>query len=282
MKTNLSSVCLKSLAINPELVTGILTSFIREEVHNTGFKRVLLGLSGGIDSAVGAALAARALGPENVLGVKMPYRTSSPESLTHADLLAESIGISTRLEPVTTVVDAYLEKHPEADNLRRGNLMARVRMITLYDLSQEQEALVLGTSNKSELMLGYGTLFGDLASAINPLGDLYKTQINQLARWLGVPEEICLKAPSADLVEGQTDEQDLGWSYEDLDCVMKVLVDNRMTVEEALKQGLEEKLVRHVYQVISVTQFKRMGPLIPKLSTRTIGIDFHLNRDNYR
>lgn len=282
MKTNLSSVCLKSLAVNPELVTGILTSFIREEVHNTGFKRVLLGLSGGIDSAVGAALAARALGPENVLGVKMPYRTSSPESLTHADLLAESIGISTRLEPVTTVVDAYLEKHPEADNLRRGNLMARVRMITLYDLSQEQEALVLGTSNKSELMLGYGTLFGDLASAINPLGDLYKTQINQLARWLEVPEEICLKAPSADLVEGQTDEQDLGWSYEDLDCVMRVLVDSRMTVEEALKQGLEEKLVRHVYRLISVTQFKRMGPLIPKLSTRTIGIDFHLNRDNYR
>jgi NAD+ synthase len=282
MKTSIPSVCLESLAVNPELVTGILTSFIREEVHNIGFKRVLLGLSGGIDSAVGAALAARALGPENVLGVKMPYRTSSPESITHADLLAESIGIATRLEPVTAMVDVYLEKHPEADDLRRGNLMARVRMLTLYDLSQEQEALVLGTSNKSELMLGYGTIFGDLASAINPLGDLYKTQINQLASWLDIPEEICRKAPSADLIEGQTDEQDLGWSYEELDCVMKVLVDNRMTIEEALKQGLEEKLVRHVYQLIGRTQFKRMGPLIPKLSTRTIGIDFHLNRDNTR
>jgi len=282
MKTRITAVCLESLAINPQLVTGVLTSFIREEVHNTGFKRVLLGLSGGIDSAVGAALAARALGPENVLGVKMPYRTSSPESVTHADLLAESIGIATRLEPVTVMIDAYLEKHPEADALRRGNLMARMRMLTLYDLSQEQEALVLGTSNKSELMLGYGTLFGDLASAINPLGDLYKTQINQMARWLDVPQEICLKPPSADLIEGQTDEQDLGWKYEELDCVMKVLVDNRMTIEEALKQGLKEELVRHVHQLISRTQFKRMGPLIPKLSTRTIGIDFHLNRDNYR
>ncbi|MBL7033075.1 MAG: NAD+ synthase [Candidatus Delongbacteria bacterium] len=282
MKTKTSPVCIDSLAINPELVTGILTEFIREEVHNSGFERVLLGLSGGIDSAVSAALAVNALGAGQVTGVKMPYRTSSPDSAAHADLLAEKLGIPTLLEPVTAVVDAYLERHPDADELRRGNLMARARMLTLFDLSQQQQALVLGTSNKSELMLGYGTLFGDLASAINPLGDLYKTQLFQMAEWLGIPDEIRHKPPSADLVEGQTDEQDLGWSYDRLDCVLRVLVDNRCTIADALEQGLEEKLVRHVQDLISRTQFKRMGPLIPKLSTRTIGIDFHLNRDNLR
>ncbi len=268
--------------LNPELVTGILTAFIREEVANAGFSRLLLGLSGGVDSAVGAVLAARALGPEHVTGVKMPYRTSSPASLSDADLLAESLGIATRLEPVTPLVDAYLEQHPDANANRRGNLMARARMMTLYDLSQELDALVMGTSNKSELMLGYGTLFGDLASAINPLGDIYKTQLYRLAEWLEVPESIRQKPPSADLIEGQTDEDDLGWSYAELDSALFWLVDNRCKLEEALEQGLDEKLVKHVHDLISRTQFKRMGPLIPKLSTRTIGIDFHLNRDNLR
>src|SRR5262245_30690565 len=191
---------------NPPLLHRILTAFIADEVRKVGVQRVVVGLSGGVDSAVSAVLAADALGPANVLALKMPYRTSSRESLLHADRVIAQAGIASLQVDITPQIDAYFERFADADNLRRGNKMARERMTILYDHSARWQALVLGTSNKTELLLGYGTLHGDMASAINPLGDLYKTQVWALAAQIGVPAEIVRKQPSADLWTGQTDE----------------------------------------------------------------------------
>ena len=202
------------LNIDPQFVSGILVDFLKREAGKFGFSKGVIGLSGGLDSTVSAYLAAKAFGPENVLGVLMPYRTSSPNSITDAEEVVKKTGIRSLKVDITPIVDAYLDTVPEADNLRRGNVMARCRMIVLFDQSQKEKALVIGTSNKSELMLGYGTWFGDMASSINPLGDLYKTQERQLAAHLGVPEKILKKAPSADLWAGQTVEGELGFTYE--------------------------------------------------------------------
>jgi NAD+ synthase len=267
------------LAINCGLLRRILAGFIENEVHKMGFQRVVIGVSGGVDSALSAFLAAEALGAENVWGLIMPYRTSSPESVAHAQLVVEKLKIQSALIDITPMVDAYFDRFPDADHLRRGNKMARERMTILYDHSAALSALVLGTSNKTELMLGYGTLYGDMACAINPLGDLFKTQVRQLAAYLGVPEAIVKKQPSADLWVGQTDEAELGFTYEEVDQVLMLMIDKRYEIPDLVEAGFDGKFVRSVFEKVQSSQFKRRLPLIAKVSGRTIDRDFRYPRD---
>ncbi len=263
-------------------VERILEAFVREECASAGFTRAVVGLSGGIDSAVSCVLAARALGPENVTAVRMPARESSPESLTDAQLVVDATGVTARTVEIGAMAEAYLEKATDVTPLRRGNVYARCRMIVLYDVSAERGGLVVGTSNKSELLLGYGTMFGDLASALNPLGDLYKTQVRALAAHLGVPESVRTKPPSADLWAGQSDEQELGATYERLDALLAQLIDDRVSPDRLIEQGVDAAFVRSVARRVRGSQYKRRLPLIAKLSTRTIGPDFRYPRDGGR
>jgi NAD+ synthase len=272
------------LKLNVELATKVLTAFIAEEVHKAGFQEVVLGLSGGIDSALVAFLAARALGPEHVHAVLMPYRTSSPSSLADAQRVVDALGLPALTVPITDAVDAYFAQvdtllGTPASALRRGNRMARERMCTLFDLSAHFGALVLGTSNKTELLLGYGTQFGDLASALNPIGDLYKSQVRQLAAALGVPDSILRKPPSADLWQDQTDERELGFTYDEADEVLVQLVDLRLSPDELVARGYSRDLVDTIVRRIVRSQYKRRTPVIAKLSSRTVGVDFRYLRD---
>lgn len=268
-----------NLTINTELARGILTGFIRAEVTRAGFTRALVGLSGGIDSAISCALAAEALGPKNVLAVCMPYRTSSPDSLTHSQLLVDQLGVRCETFDITEMVEPFVRLDPEISKQRKGNLMARARMIVLYDRSEVFKGLVIGTSNKTEMLLGYSTLYGDSASALNPLGDLYKTQLRQLASDMGLPSVIVNKPPSADLWAGQTDEADLGFTYEKVDPLLYLLVDQRYSPQECVEAGFDEAFVNSVVTRIRRNQFKRMQPPIAKISNRTIGYDFLYLRD---
>ncbi len=258
---------------------SILDVFLREEVRRFGFQKVVLGLSGGIDSALSAYLAARALGAENVHCVMMPYKTSSPASLADAALVVEKLGCTSEVVEITTMVEPLFEANPDMNDLRRGNIMARTRMIVLYDRSAKLGALVLGTSNKTEGLLGYTTQFGDNASAINPLGDLYKTQVWQLAAVLGIPDSIIHKAPSADLWAGQTDEQEMGISYPVADRLLYYMVDCRQSESELLGHGFTIELVQKLKKMIARSQYKRMTPLIAKIGQRTINVDFRYPRD---
>jgi NAD+ synthase len=268
-----------ALDIHPPLVEQLLTSFLREELASAGFARAVLGLSGGIDSALVAALCARALGPQNVLGVMMPYRTSHPDSEAHARLLASQLGIRTKKVDISAMADGYFAANQVEERMRRGNVMARCRMVVLYDNSVDFKGLVIGTSNKTEILLGYSTQWGDSASAVNPIGDLYKHQIYQLSRHLGVPSEILDKAPSADLFEGQTDEGELGFTYAQADHLLYWMVDERLHEDELVARGFEATFVRRMAARIAATQFKRVMPLIAKLSNRTINQDFRYLRD---
>lgn len=267
------------LKLNYHEITKALELFIRNEVQGAGFQKVILGLSGGIDSAVVAFLAERALGNEHVFAVLMPYKTSSEDSLSHAKLVVDQLKIKSETKPITSIADGYFGNTNEMSQLRKGNVMARTRMITLYDLSVRENALVIGTSNKTELMLGYGTQFGDMASALNPIGDLYKTQIWQLAEFLNVPNEIIHKKPSADLWVGQTDEQEMGFSYANADQILYQMIDLRLTNEEIVASGYESETVTKIRKMVKRSQYKRKLPLIAKLTTRTVGIDFHYPRD---
>ena len=267
------------LHLNPTFVKKMLVDFLRDETRNAGFTKAVLGLSGGIDSAVSAFLVAEALGAENVFAVMMPYKTSSPESKADAELIVKQLGIRSELVDVTSMVDPLFQSQNINDNLRRGNIMARARMIVLYDISQREKALVIGTSNKTEGMLGYGTLFGDMACALNPLGDLYKTQIWQLAEALGVPEKLIRKKPTADLWEGQTDEGELGFTYHDVDLLLFHLIDERRTDDELVQMGFEKNFIQQIKRKVQVNQFKRRPPLIAKISHRTINVDFRYVRD---
>jgi NAD+ synthase len=268
-----------ALAIDTELVERILVGFLREEVRKVGFEHVVLGLSGGVDSAVSAALAQRALGAENVIPVIMPYRTSSPRSEADARAVADSLGIKPQVVDISPQLDAYFEQFPDADRGRRGNKMARERMSILYDMSWANRALVVGTSNKTELLLGYGTIHGDMAHALNPLGDLYKTQVWALARHLGLPEAVVEKAPSADLWEGQSDEDELGFQYAVVDVLLYYLVDARCTRAELRSMGFEDAFVDEIGRRVRDSQYKRRPPLIAKLSARTIDREFRYPRD---
>ncbi len=268
-----------ALEIDAPLVEHLLVGFVRDEIASAGLARAVIGLSGGVDSAVSAALAARALGPSGVLCLCMPYQASNPQSLADARHVAGALGTGFDIVDITPSVDAYFATQSDADALRRGNKMARERMAVLYDRSAASKALVVGTSNKTELLLGYGTLFGDMASALNPLGDLYKTQVFQLARHLGLPERVITKAPSADLWAGQTDEQEMGFSYDAVDRLLLDMVERRMGDDELQAAGHDAAFVLRVRRMISKSQFKRQMPLIAKLTDRTINADFRYPRD---
>jgi NAD+ synthase len=267
------------LAINPELTRKILTGFIRSEVTRVGFSRAVVGLSGGIDSAVSCALAVEALGPDNVLAVRMPYKSSSPDSLVDAQKTADCLKVPLCTIEITAIVDPLIEREPDMPKLRQGNLMARARMIVLYDQSEVFKGLVIGTSNKTEILLGYTTMWGDMASALNPLGDLYKTQLRQLAASLQIPKSVLEKPPSADLWAGQTDESEMGLTYAEVDRLLYLLVDQRYSPEDCVEAGFDRAYVEAVRTRVRRNQFKRMMPPIAKLSNRTIGYDFLYLRD---
>jgi NAD+ synthase len=267
------------LSINTEVTRKILTGFIKSEVTRVGFSHAIVGLSGGIDSAVSCALAADALGPENVLAVRMPYRTSSPDSLEDAEETAACLRVQIQTIEITAMVEPLIEREPQLSKVRQGNLMARARMIVLYDQSEAFHGLVMGTSNKTEILLGYTTMWGDMASAINPVGDLYKTQLRQLAADLQIPKSVINKPPSADLWAGQTDEAELGLTYAEVDRLLYLLVDQRYTPEDCVEAGFDKAYVANVITRVRRNQFKRMMPPIAKLSTRTIGYDFLYLRD---
>ena len=266
------------LDIDPALVTDILIRFLRAEAGKFGFSKAVLGLSGGIDSAVSCALSARAFGPENVLAVMMPYRTSSADSLSDAEAVINMTGVRGMRFDISSMVDGYLDPAQVEDRLRRGNVMARSRMIVLYDQSAAERALVIGTSNKTELLLGYSTQWGDSASALNPIGDLYKHQVYQLAEHLDLPASVREKAPSADLFAGQSDEQELGFSYEEADQILVRLVDGRWREEELVAAGFSSELTARIVQRIVMNQYKRLPPIVAKLSERTVGWDFRYLR----
>ncbi len=261
------------------MVRDLLVQFLRDETKTAGFRGGVVGLSGGVDSAVSAFLTAEALGKENTIAVLMPYRSSSPKSVEDARGVIDRLQIRSELIDISAMVDAYCETRKVTDKVRRGNVMARMRMIALYDVSARDRALVIGTSNKTEILVGYGTLFGDTASAINPIGDLYKTQVWQLAGELGVPKSIIEKTPTADLWEGQSDEGDLGFSYAELDSLLYRLVDERRNDEELQKLGFAPEFVARVKELIQKNQFKRRPPLIAKVSYRTVNVDFRYVRD---
>jgi NAD+ synthase len=268
-----------TIPVNTPVLRRILVGFVANEVRKVGVARVVLGLSGGVDSALAAFLAAEALGPQNVLGIRMPYKASSRESLEHAELVVQATGIATETIDITPQIDAYFARFPDAPALRRGNKMARERMTILYDHSASWQGLVLGTSNKTELLLGYGTLHGDMASALNPLGDLYKTQVWALAEAVGVPQPIVAKQPSADLWQGQTDEHELGFSYREVDRLLYLMVDERYEDEELLRAGFTAEFIARVRGLVQRSQFKRRLPVIAKVSARTIDRDFRYARD---
>ncbi|MFH0964783.1 MAG: NAD+ synthase [Planctomycetota bacterium] len=267
------------LELNCELATELLTRFIAEETKKVSVSKGVVGVSGGVDSATSLLLAARALGKKKVLALCMPYRSSSPDSLAHAKMVARVAGCPLEVVEITPQVDAYFANFPDADNVRRGNKMARERMSILYDFSKREDSLVIGTSNKTELLLGYGTLFGDMASAINPIGDLYKTQVRQLARHLGVPAEIVGKVPTADLWAGQSDEEELGFTYDEVDKVLYRYVDQRAPLEEIIREGFDAAFVKRIHAMVQRSHFKRRLPVIAKLSSRTIDRDFRYSRD---
>jgi len=270
---------LHRLNINTIIAEKILTGFITDQIQKVGAKGAVLGLSGGIDSALSAYLSAKALGAQNVLAVRMPYKTSSQASLTDADLVIEALGIRHITVPITDMADALIGQFPDMNNLRKGNIMARARMIVLYDQSAAHGLLPMGTSNKTEFLLGYSTLYGDSGVAMHPIADLYKYQVRQLARAMDIPQPVIDKAPSADLWEGQTDEGELGFTYNDVDQVLYLLVDARYTVDEVIDEGFDRTFVEKVWKRVKANHYKRTMPNVAKVSLRSIGHDFLYLRD---
>jgi NAD+ synthase len=270
---------LHRLDINTAIARRMISGFIYDQIDKAGMNGAVIGLSGGIDSALSAYLSAEALGAENVLAVRMPYRTSSEASMVDAETVIEDLNLPSITVPITDMADALINQFPDMSRLRKGNIMARMRMIVLYDQSAERGLLPMGTSNKTEFLLGYSTIYGDSGVALQPIADLYKYQVRQLAVTVGVPRQIIDKAPSADLWEGQTDEDELGFTYDDVDQVLYLLVDERYTVAEVAEEGFDRAFVENVWRRVKANHYKRTMPNIAKLSTRTIGHDFLYLRD---
>jgi NAD+ synthase len=268
------------LKLNETLAVAALASFLRDGVENAGASGLVLGLSGGVDSALAVALAARALGTERVHAFFLPYRTSNPQSAIDAAAVAAKFGLALTTLDITPQIDAYFERvDPAADRVRRGNKMARERMTILFDQSKRLGALVCGTSNKSEILLGYSTVFGDNASSLNPIGDLYKQQVWQLSRFLGVPEQVAAKRPSADLWPGQTSEGELGFEYAMADEVLYLMFDQGLTADEVIDRGYPEAVVSRIVQLERGNRFKRRLMLIARLSGSAINLDREMPRD---
>jgi NAD+ synthase len=267
------------LILNAPLAVAALTSFIRDAVETSATAGVTVGLSGGVDSSLAAALAARALGPERVHGFLLPYRTSSADSLADARAVAGQLGIPHRMIEISPMIDAYFEMEPDAGSDRRGNKMARERMTILFDQAKKLGCLVLGTSNKTEILLGYSTVFGDNASSLNPLGDLYKQQVWQLAEHLALPESVVKKNPTADLWEGQTDEGELGFEYRLADQILYLMFDMGLTPGEVVERGYPEAVVARITQLEQRFRFKRRLMLIARLSGSAVNLDQEIPRD---
>jgi NAD+ synthase len=277
----------EELAIDTDVARKAIAAFIRGQLKQAGFERAVLGLSGGIDSALVAYLATEAIGAERLLCVMMPYSASSPASQGDAEAVVSNLGCAAELVAISAMVDGYFghdgvpgvpgEGGPsalEAAPLRRGNFMARMRMAVLYDRSVSWRGLVVGTGNKTESLIGYTTLFGDSACAFNPIGDLYKSQVRQLSAAIGVPEAIIRKAPSADLWPGQTDETEAGFSYPELDRLLFWRVDKRRSTEELVAKGFDPAMIERVDRMVAGAEFKRQVPPIAKLGPRTAGVDY--------
>lgn len=275
-----AATVLPRLSINPELASRVLQGFIRDALAKAGMSRCVVGLSGGIDSAVSAALAVRALGPEKVLAIRMPAAETSIASMDDAEAVIQTLSLPFKDIPIAEMAQPLLERFPEMDRMRKGNVFARLRMLALYDQSAACAGLVLGTSNKTEMLLGYSTVYGDGAAALQPIADLYKHQIRQMAAYLEIPNHVLEKAPSADLWSGQTDEEELGFTYDVADALLFLLVDERYSVAEAIDCGFEPSFVEDFWQRVKQNHYKRTMPNIAKLSRRTIGHDFLYLRDD--
>lgn len=267
----------EELLIDTSVARRLIAEFLRGHLRQTGFERLILGLSGGVDSALVAYLAVEAIGAPNLLCLLLPYRTSSPESRADAEEVVRELGCPSRVIDISPIVDGYFEGSiagEQVDAGRRGNMAARARMAVLYDQSVTWRGLVLGTGNKTEALLGYTTIFGDNASALNPIGDLYKSQVRQLAEEMGVPRQVRFKKPSADLWPGQTDEGELGLSYEQLDRLLYWMVDRRLSRGQLVEAGFEPSTIERVEHLMAASEFKRQVPPVAKLTTRTPGVDY--------
>jgi NAD+ synthase len=267
------------LTINTESVRKSLISFIRSEITKAGFSKAVVNLSGGLDSSVSCFLTAEALGAENVLALRLPYKSSSPESLAHAQMVIDTLGVQSLTIPITEMAEPLIQRFPGMNRIRQGNIMARLRMIVLYDQSVAFPGLAMGTGNKTEILLGYTTLYGDAACAINPLGDLYKTQLRQLANAIGIPTVIIDKPPSADLWIGQTDEGELGFTYPDVDQLLYLLVDQRYKPEDCVHLGFSESFVRAVIDRVRRTHYKRVMPPIAQWNSNIVNYNSLTLRD---
>jgi NAD+ synthase len=269
------------LLIDTDVARRLIGEFIRGHLRQTGFERVVLGLSGGVDSALVAHLVAEAIGAPKLLCLLLPYRTSAGDSATDAQEVVRRLGCPSRTIEITAIVDGYFDAalggepaREPPDRGRIGNFSARARMAVLYDQSAVWNALVAGTGNKTEALLGYTTIYGDNASAFNPIGDLYKSQVRQLAAEMGVPEAILRKAPSADLWPGQTDEGELGLSYADMDRLLYWMVDRRRTDQQLVEMGFVQATITRVQRLVATSEYKRQTPPVAKLTTRTPGVDY--------
>jgi NAD+ synthase len=270
----------EKLELNAELAVRVLASFVGDAVATSHSEGVVVGLSGGVDSALSAALATTALGTDRVYAFMLPHRTSSPDSLADAKAVAEALGLATREIDISPMVDVYFETHETAaDRVRLGNKMARERMSILYDQAKKLRSLVLGTSNKTEILLGYSTIFGDNASSINPLGDLYKQQVWQLASHLDLPPQVVEKKPSADLWPGQTDEDELGFDYATADEVLYLMFNFGLSAEEVIELDYPEEVVQRIVTLEELNRFKRRLMLIARLSDSAINLDREIPRD---